>query len=164
MIVEKEVPLRFVVAHMKSHLLPLIASLSVAAIAHTAVPGGDVLGGLILKHFDSNSDGMIDAGEWHAGMTASFADMDLNGDGSISGGDVDGLKKELTDELGDIGATVAAALIKQIVMALDKDGDKLVSQKEFTEGGEAMFKKLDANKDGQASKEELADLPARVLK
>lgn len=158
-------PPRCVLALMKSRLsvfawVCFLLSMSV----HAAVPGGDVLGGLISKHFDSNSDGVVDTGEWQSGMTASFADMDLNHDGSISGDDVDGLKKEMTEELGEVGATVVVALIKQIVMTLDKDGNKLVNEKEFTEGGEAMFKKLDANKDGQVSKEELADLPARLLK
>ena len=158
-------PPRSVFAVMKSRFLVFASVCLLFSVSvHASVPGADVLGGLISKHFDSNSDGIVDTGEWQSGMTASFADMDLNHDGSISGDDVDGLKKEMTEELGEVGATVVVALIKQIVMTLDKNGDKLVSEKEFSEGGEAMFKKLDANKDGQVSKEELAELPTRLLK
>jgi Ca2+-binding EF-hand superfamily protein len=49
-------------------------------------------------------------------------------------------------------------------MSLDKDSDKLVSRKEFSDGGEAMFKKLDADSDGQVTKAELVELPTRLLK
>jgi len=70
----------------------------------------------------------------------------------------------LSDDLGDIGPKLVAALIKRIVMAFDKYASKLVSRKDFTEGGEAMFKKLDANNDGKLSKEEIAELPARLFK
>lgn len=158
-------PSRRVFAIMKLRLsvIVLVCFLSSVSV-HAAVPGAEALGGLISKHFDSNSDGIVDTGEWQSGMTASFADMDLSHDGNISGDDVDGLKKEMTEELGEVGATVVVALIKQIVMTLDKDADKLVSEKEFSEGDEAMFKKLDANKDGQVSKDELAELPTRLLK
>lgn len=149
---------------MNIRSLPLLITILIATHAGAAVPGGDLLVGLISKHFDSNSDGSIDTGEWQSGMTASFDDMDANGDGSISGEDVEALKKTISEEAGELGATVAVALIKQIVMSLDKDSDKLVSRKEFTEGGEGMFKKLDANSDGLVSKEELAELPTRLLK
>ncbi|MBX7210335.1 MAG: hypothetical protein K1X78_18610 [Verrucomicrobiaceae bacterium] len=144
-------------------LLPVIGLLALATFSPAAVPGADILGGLVLKHFDSNSDGSIDTGEWQGGMAASFTDMDLNRDGSVSGDDVDGLKKEMSDELGEVGATVAVALIKQIVLTLDKNADKVVTEKEFAEGGEAMFKKLDANNDSKLTKEELAEMPARLL-
>lgn len=149
---------------MNIRLLPVIASLSIATLSQAAVPGADLLVGLISKHFDSNSDGSIDTGEWQGGMAASFDDMDANGDGSISGDDVDALKKTISEETGDIGATIAVALIRQIVMSLDKDSDKLVSRKEFSDGGEAMFKKLDADSDGQVTKAELVELPTRLLK
>lgn len=140
-----------------------VVALALSVSAQAAVPGADVLGTLISRHFDSNSDSTIDTGEWQGGMKASFADMDADSNGSLSAADIDGLQDSLKSEAGEIGAAVVVALIKQIVFSLDGDGDKLVSEKEFAEGGEAMFKKLDANNDGQASKEELADLPARLL-
>lgn len=149
---------------MNIRLLPLIASLSLATLSQAAVPGADLLAGLISKQFDSNSDGILDTGEWQGGIAASFDGMDANGDGSISGDDVDALKKSISDETGDLGATVAVALIKQIVMTLDKDGDRLVGKTEFADGGEGIFKKLDANSDGQVTKTELADLPIKLLK
>ena len=149
---------------MKSIVAALTVALVLSFSTQAAVPGADVIGTLILKHFDSNSDSIIDTGEWQSGMKASFADMDADSNGSLSAADIDGLQDSLKSEAGDIGAAVVLALIKQIVFSLDKDADKLVSEKEFTEGGEAMFKKLDANGDGKLSKEELAELPTRLLK
>jgi EF hand len=149
---------------MKPRLPPLSCLIFSAALSYAAVPGADILGGLIARQFDSNSDGILDTGEWQSGIAASFDEMDANGDGSISGDDVDALKKSISDETGDLGATVAVALIKQIVMTLDKNSDMLVSKTEFADGAEGIFKKLDANKDAQVSKEELAELPTRLLK
>lgn len=149
---------------MKFLAAVLTVALVLSASAQAAVPGADVVSILISKHFDSNSDGTIDTGEWQSGMKASFADMDADSNGSLSAADIDGLQDSLKSEAGDIGAAVVLALIKQIVFSLDKDGDKLVSEKEFAEGGEAMFKKLDATSDGRLSKEEIAELPMRLLK
>lgn len=148
---------------MKRVFVLFIAIFSLASPAPSAIPGADIIGTLIAKHFDSNTDDIIDLGEWQGGMKSSFADMDADSNGSLSTADIDGLQDSLKSEAGDIGAAVVLALIKQIVFSLDKDDDKLVSEKEFGEGGEAMFKKLDANNDGKLSKGELSDLPSRLL-
>ena len=148
---------------MKRVLVLFIAALSSASLAPAQIPGADVIGTLIAKHFDSNTDDLVDLGEWQGGMKSSFADMDADGNGSLSAADIDELQDSLKSEAGDIGAAVVLALIKQIVFSLDKDDDKLVSEKEFSEGGDAMFKKLDANNDGKLSKAELSDLPSRLL-
>ncbi len=149
---------------MKLRLPPILVALSMLANAHAAVPGADLLVGLISKHFDANSDGVVEAGEWQSGMNESFDELDEDGGGSIAMDEVDALKSSLSEDTGELGAALAIALIKQIVLGLDKDADKLVSRKEFGEGGEAMFKKLDADTDGKVTKAELAELPARLLK
>lgn len=148
---------------MKRTLILSLVLFSLACSVRAAVPGADIIATLIAKHFDSNSDDSIDTGEWQSGMKSSFTDMDADSNGSLSAADIDELKDSIKGEAGDFGAAVVLALIKQIVFSLDKDADKLVSEKEFTEGGDGMFKKLDADSDGKLSKAELADLPSRLL-
>ena len=148
---------------MKRAIFLSLVVFSAAFSVQAAVPGADVIGTLIARHFDSNSDDVIDLGEWQSGMKSSFADMDADSNRSLSATDIDEMQDSLKSEAGDIGAAVVVALIKQIVFSLDKDGDKLVSEKEFTEGGDAMFKKLDADNDGKLSKAEMSDLPSRLF-
>lgn len=129
-----------------------------------AVPGAELLAGLIMSQFDSNSDGVVDAGEWQGGTERGFDEIDQNGDGSISGEEIDALKSEISKETGELGASVAVVLIKQVVMTLDRNDDKLVTRKEYAEGCAGILKKIDANSDGSVSKTELIDLPVRLLK
>ena len=142
----------------------LLAGLLVAAPnAHAAIPGADLLVGLIAREFDSNADDVIDAGEWQSGCLVGFEQMDANQDGSISAAEIEALQAPIGEEIGDLGGAVAAILIKKILMTLDKNGDMLVSKQEYLAGCETIFKKLDANGDGQLTKAELAELPTRLL-
>ena len=138
---------------MKSlSLFTLVALTSVSALstANAAAPGTDTLAGLVLEHMDLNSDGLIDGGEWQQGIAGGFDEIDA-------------LQGVISEATGDLGAKVAVLLIKKVLFSLDKNGDKLISRAEYMEGCEAIFKKLDANQDGQISKEELNDLPARLF-
>ena len=128
-----------------------------------ALPGAEALAGLILGEFDLNADSIVDAGEWQAGVEKGFDEMDANGDGSLSEAELDGLAGPISEGAGGIVADVLTGLIKRIVMTLDKNGDKLVSKAEYLAGCEKIFKMLDANQDGQLSKVELLDLPAKWL-
>lgn len=129
-----------------------------------AVPGSDLLANLITSQFDSNSDDVVDAGEWQSGTEGGFDEMDRNGDGSISVEEVDALRSEISKETGDLGASVAVVLIKQVLMSLDADNDRLVTRKEYASGCETILKKIDANSDSNVSKAELQELPVRLLK
>jgi len=148
---------------MKSRALLLAGLLAATPTAPAAIPGADLLVGLIAREFDANADGVIDAGEWQSGCLGGFDQMDANQDGSISVAEIEALQAPIGEEIGDFGASVAVVLIKKILMALDKNGDMLVSKQEYLAGCEAIFKKLDANGDGQLTKAELAELPTRLL-
>lgn len=45
----------------------------------------------------------------------------------------------------------------KVMKAMDKDGDKMVSKAEFMKMHEAMFEKMDKNKDGMISTDEWLD-------
>lgn len=129
-----------------------------------AVPGADVLSGLITQQFDANSDGILDSGEWESGTQDGFGEMDGNGDAGVSDSEIDSLAEPIREQTGELGAAVAVLLIKQLLFTLDTNADKIISKAEYAAGCEAIFKKIDADSDGNVTKAELNDLPVRLLK
>ncbi|MCB1209443.1 MAG: hypothetical protein KDK97_08960 [Verrucomicrobiales bacterium] len=133
------------------------------APVHAALPGADALAKLILSQFDANSDSKVDTGEWNEGLSDSFASLDTDGDDSIEMDEIDGISGELNKEAGEAVGVLMTALIKQVLLSLDTNGDKLISKEEFTKLSDAMFAKLDADKDTMLTEVELAELPTKIL-
>ena len=147
-------------------LQPALVALAIITLSSplpAAVPGGEALAGIILDQFDTNSDKMLDPGEWQGWIGASFGDLDGNGDGSIAADEVDGLKGDLASETGDFTAGLLVAIIKQVIVSLDTDKDKLVSRKEYDTLSNDVFDKLDADKNKSLTNGELADLPLKLI-
>ena len=144
-------------------LSALLLITSGTTMLHAAVPGGETLAGLIAHEFDTNSDSIVDQGEWQGGIARSFDRLDKNLDGSIKAEEVDALKGDLAEEAGDIGGTLMVVLIKQALMALDQDGDKAVSRKEYDALTDGIFTRLDADKSASLTLAELADLPVKMV-
>lgn len=144
---------------LKYLLLPLFA----ASTLHAALPGGDALAGLILDEFDGDADALVARAEWDRGLSGSFAMLDDNGDGSIAADEVDALRGEIAKQTGDLSAGLIVALVKQAVLALDADQDKLVSRKEYDALALGIFDKLDADKGGSLTRAELAELPLKLV-
>jgi Ca2+-binding EF-hand superfamily protein len=141
-----------------------LALLALATVqTRAALPGADALAKLITSQFDTNSDDILDSGEWQSGVADGFDKMDENSDGDIADAEVDALSGDIANETGDIAAVLVTALVKKVVFTLDADANKLVSKKEYLESAEGIFKKLDANSDGQVTQEELAELPTKVI-
>jgi hypothetical protein len=150
---------------MKASLL-LIATFAFTSMAsplHAALPGAESLAKLILHEFDTNTDDRVASGEWQGGITGSFDDLDANGDGSVEADEVNGLAGDIAEQTGDLAAGLIVALIKQIVLTLDSDGDKLVSRKEYSELSTSIFTKLDTDKDNSLTIAELSELPVKAL-
>lgn len=144
---------------LKHLILPLLA----ASTLHAALPGGDALAGLILDEFDRDADALVGHTEWDRGLSGSFAMLDDNGDGSIAGDEVDALRGEIAKETGDLSAGLIVALVKQAVLALDADQDKLVSRKEYDALALGIFDKLDADKSKSLTRAELTELPLKLI-
>ena len=145
---------------------PLLITLLFVFSAHSlraAVPGAEALAKLITHEFDTNSDGLLDQGEWQGGIARSFDQLDKNHDGTIKPEEVDALSGDLAEEAGESGGTILVVLIKQALLTLDQDGDKAVSRKEFDGLTGAIFTKLDADKNGSLTLDELTDLPVKML-
>lgn len=149
--------------HTFSRALAALAIASLPLSASAAIPGSEALAGLIMGEFDTNSDTKLDHGEWQGGIGDSFADLDANGDGSIASDEVDGIKSDVASKTGDFTAAVLVAIIKQIILALDTDKDKLVSRKEYDTLSNSVFEKLDGDKDKSLTSTEVADLPVKLI-
>lgn len=134
-----------------------------ACTLHAAVPGAESLAKLIAHEFDTNSDDILDQGEWQNGIAGSFDKLDVNRDGSIKTEEVDRLSNDISAEAGDIGGVIIVALIKQVLLTLDTDDDKAVSRKEYDTLTDGIFAKLDADKTASLTLAELAELPVKIV-
>ncbi len=143
--------------------LIIAAALAPTSDLFAAVPGGDALAGLILKEFDTSSDGNLDQGEWQAGIASSFTNLDSGGDGSISGSEIDALHSELAGETGDLTAGLLVALIKQVLFTLDTNKDMLIDRQEYGKLADGIFDRLDGDKNKSLTKGELAELPVKLM-
>lgn len=127
------------------------------------LPGAGALAEIILKRFDTNDDSKMDMGEWQAGVTGSFGEMDLDGDGKITGAELDSVGEALTKESGEAAGALLAKLIKALVLTMDADKDGSVSLREYRKVADALFAKLDTNKDAEVTRDELLTLPLKML-
>ena len=149
---------------MKRFVFLLGLSLSaLLAPLHAALPGSDALAGLILGEFDKDSDSQVARTEWDRGINDSFSTLDRNNDESIAGNEVDILKADIAEQTGELTAGVVLAIIKQAVLSLDADKDKLVSRKEYETLARGIFDKLDTDKNGSLTRAELSELPTKLI-
>lgn len=149
---------------MKTLLATACLTIATLPSLQAALPGAEPLAKLIDSQFDTNADNLIDAGEWQSGIADSFDKLDVNGDGGITGAEIDGLQEEIGNETGTgIASGLVTAIIKQILLSLDKNKDGTVSKQEYSEQSGAFFGKLDADTNGSLTQVELAALPAKIL-
>lgn len=144
-------------------LKPLFLLLLAASTLHAALPGGDALAGLIIGEFDGDSDALVSRAEWERGVGGSFGMLDENGDGSIAAQEVDALKGEIARQTGEVSAGLIVAIVKQVLLTLDANKDRLVSRKEYDALALGIFDKLDADRNGSLTRAELAELPVRLI-
>lgn len=145
--------------------LLLLASLIFASgdSLTAAIPGSESLAKLIAAEFDTNSDDILDQGEWQSGIAASFGKLDSNNDGSVKPDEVDGMQEDISKETGDVGGVIIVALIKQVLLSLDSDGDNAVSRKEYDTLADKVFEKLNADKGAGLTIAELSELPTKLI-
>jgi hypothetical protein len=143
-------------------LLCILALLGTGPL-HAALPGGDALGGLITDEFDENADALVDRAEWEQGIGNSFGKLDSDHDGSIAAREVDGLQADIANQTGDAAAGLIVAIIKQLVLFLDKDKNQLVSREEYDALAVGIFDKLDADRSEKLARAELAAIPVKLI-
>jgi collagen type III alpha len=108
--------------------------------------------GEIFKRLDKNGDGKIAKDEAPERIAANFDKLDTNKDGFIT---PDELKARPPGAGGPGGPGGARPNPEDIFKRLDKNGDGKIAKDEAPERIAANFEKLDANKDGFITPEEL---------
>jgi len=108
--------------------------------------------GKIFESADTNGDGVITRGEFHAARERLFARLDRNGDGFID-------KEDLSGRLA--GRRKAQERLAELVTQLDEDGDGRISRTEFVDGATPLFDRADTDHNGELSKDEVAAALAR---
>ncbi|MDZ4395273.1 EF-hand domain-containing protein [Cypionkella sp.] len=133
-----------------SALFVVAALMGAAAFAQDAMPGKPGHGPFDFATLDADKDGKVTKAEVEAFRAAKVTAMDANNDGKIS-----------AEELA--APRIAAATDKinarsaDMVAKMDSDGDGMLSAAELATrpGPEMMFDRIDADKDGAVTQEEI---------
>jgi len=120
----------------------------------------------MFARMDANKDGKLDAADREARRTAMFDRIDSNKDGQISRAEFfanqrperaeGGQRPEGADgkQRGHRGGKGRGGNGHHMMRSADANGDKAVTQAEFTASAMQRFENADANKDGQVTSEE----------
>jgi hypothetical protein len=127
------------------------------------IPGSSALAGVILNQYDNNTNDILDAGEWQTGSEDGYSKLDHNGDGKVSKEETKEISGIVGNEVGEATAKLIFPILVSALLTFDKDDDKEVTEKEFHEEMDKLFKKLDTNSDAEVTKKELKLLPLKLL-
>ncbi len=112
-----------------------------------------------LTAMDTNKDGKASAEEHARASRKMFVTMDANADGKVTAAEMDAAHQRVTGKQAKKTDMPSADKIKVI----DTDGDRILAAEEHAAGSRAMFGKMDTNKDGFLTKDELAAGHAQML-
>lgn len=147
------------------HLTSVVfAAMALMARPSSAVdlPGMGTVADLLLK-FDSGADDALDRNEFRDAVSGGFDQMETDGDGKITEAEMAGLAGPISEECGSLAAGAATLAIKTILLTLDTNADKVLSGAEYEQGCDGCFARLDANRDGVLGRDEIMNLPVRLL-
>lgn len=112
-----------------------------------------------VEQYDLDGDAIVTLAEFHAGRDAQYAAMDENGDGGVT-------EDEYTNEFENRVDAALAAFRKGSVDqayvrfgALDGDGDKSMTFREYQNSGHRTFARWDTDGDGYVTLEEADPAP-----
>lgn len=143
----------------KSFLLLILAAALLPLVSQAKPEGGPREGkdnpptpAEILARFDADQNGSLSKDEVKGPLVKNFDQIDVNGDGELSRKEL-GWHQKLKDKKREGGRKLQEA---------DTDGNGAISADEAAEAGlERLvehFDKIDANGDGEVSKEELREM------
>jgi Ca2+-binding EF-hand superfamily protein len=112
------------------------------------------------KMMDVDKDGKISSQEHATGATSMFAKMDADKDGYVTAAEMTAAYKAVTGKDAKKSDMPAHDKIKVV----DGDGDGKLSAAEHGAASASMFTKMDANKDGALTRQEMAAGHAAMLK
>lgn len=138
----------------------LLAALAAgfAAVAGAQAPPGPP--DASFAGMDADGDGAISGSEHADAAKRMFDTMDGNDDDDVTAEEMDAAQARVSGRGPRPGELSAAAKI----VALDTNGDGILSAGEHADGAAAMFTKMDANRDGELSPGELEAGHAAIRK
>ena len=105
----------------------------------------------LTKMADTNADGLISAAEHESAAREMFARMDADHDGQLTAEELASLRARF-GPVEDRGPVVGVA---ERIQAVDVNGDGLVSPGEYEAGAREAYARLDLDRDGRVSAEEM---------
>ena len=108
---------------------------------------------------DANQDGSLTPQEHADAARGMFTTMDTNRDGTVTAEEMDVAHFKITGRPAAVNEPSAAEKIKVV----DGNGDGMLSAAEHASGSQAMFEKMDADRNGSLSKSEFDAGHARML-
>lgn len=134
---------------------PMIACLLLAS-AIAAVPAfadhhEDRDSAMMIKHMDTNSDGLVSFDEYKGPGRGFFKDADANADGAITLDELTSHREAMKPRIQEEMARHEARM-DEMFTSMDTDNDGKVSE---TEARQSAFNRLDQDGDGYLSGEEL---------
>ena len=112
------------------------------------------------KAMDANGDGKVSREEHAAGARAMFEKMDADRDGKVTAAEMDAAHRAIAG--GDAGKDELSASDK--IKAVDQDGDGFLTAAEHAHASRTTFDKMDVNRDGALTPQEMAAGHAAMLK
>jgi Ca2+-binding EF-hand superfamily protein len=100
---------------------------------------------------DADRDGMITESEHTTAAAKMFEAMDANGDGRVTAAEMHAAQEMAAGR----GATAQDLSAADKIKVVDADGDGTLSAEEHASGSDAMFGKMDTDRDGSVSRAEL---------
>lgn len=146
---------------MNKLIFAAIAAAAGATLASSALAGHPQKeAGNQFAMMDADKDGKVSAEEHAGGARAMFEKMDADKDGKVTAAEMTASHKAVTGKAAKKSDMSSADKIKVV----DSDGDGVLTAEEHATGSQAMFGKMDADKDGFLSKGEVAKGHATMMK
>jgi len=112
------------------------------------------------KALDADADDRLSPAEHAAGAKKMFDAMDADKDDKVTAAEMDAAQKKISRKKKAGDKKLSS---KEKIKVVDTDGDGILTATEHESGSLAMFDRMDGDRDGFLSREELAAGHAKML-
>lgn len=126
----------------------LVIAGAMGLVTATAEAAKGKSGAEMLRSLDKDGDQRLSMAEFEAGYAEHFAEADMNADGSLT-------KDEVTAKANMKDGTNKGLKADKKMAKKDMNADGAISQDEYASAKSAKFEKMDSNKDGYLTAQEI---------